>query len=129
MPWLLVLGVVLAGVVRALVPSERRLASLGARLRPDARLRPGLRMWAGLAAAVPSLAYFAGHGFAPGGRLPLPAILGWAAGTALALAPARGRGPGAAQGFDTTRGAGGRDRSRAEPGGGAAVPTTGAPGP
>ncbi|TKT07742.1 acyltransferase family protein [Streptomyces galbus] len=129
-PWLLILGVVLAGVVRALVPLERRLASLGARLRPDARLRPGLRVWAGLTAAVPSLAYFAGHGFAPGGRLPLPAILGLAAGTALALAPARRRGPGAAQGPDTARGAaGGRDHSRAEPGGGAAVPTTGAPGP
>jgi hypothetical protein len=118
-PWVLVLGAVLAGVVQALMPLERRLASLGGRLRPDARLRPGLRVWAGLAAAVPSLAYFAGHGFAPGGRLSLPAVLGLAVGTALVLASAPGRSPGGGQGPDTARAADGRDCSRAAPGGGA----------
>ncbi|WP_405934409.1 acyltransferase [Streptomyces longwoodensis] len=118
-PWLVVLGAVLAGVVRALMPLERLLASVGGRLRPDARLRPGLRVWAGIAAAVPSLAYFAGHGFAPGGRLSLPAVLGLAVGTGLVVASGPGRGPGGEQGPGTARAADGRDCGRAAPGGGA----------
>ncbi|MEU5111520.1 acyltransferase family protein [Streptomyces longwoodensis] len=118
-PWVLVLGAVLVCAVRALMPLERLLASLGGRLRPDARLRPGLRVWAGLAAAVPSLAYFAGHGFAPGGRLSLPAVLGLAVGTALVLVSVPGRGPGGGQGPDTARAADGRDCGRAARGGGA----------
>ncbi|MGW1275143.1 acyltransferase family protein, partial [Streptomyces sp. NPDC002491] len=66
-PWLLVLGAVLAGVVRALRPLERRLASAERAVRPDAGLRGAAswRVWAGLGVSVWALVFFAGHGFAP----------------------------------------------------------------
>ena len=91
-PWLLVLGAVLAGVVRALRPLERRLASVERAVRPDAGLRGAAawRVWAGLGASVWALACFAGHGFAPGGAFPVLAALGLGAGTALLALPRRG---------------------------------------
>ncbi|WP_189942603.1 acyltransferase family protein [Streptomyces aurantiogriseus] len=75
-PWLLVLGVVLVGVVRVLWPLERRLAALDLGARPDASgLGPTWPLWAGLGLSVWALTYFAGHGFAHGGRFPVwPAV-------------------------------------------------------
>ncbi|MFI2430947.1 acyltransferase [Streptomyces sp. NPDC018693] len=90
-PWVLALGGVLIGVVRALGPLERGLAVWGR------RVRPGAGVWAGLALSVPSLAYFAGHGFAPHGEVPLPAAVGLAAGTALVMWPGRRRASGATE--------------------------------
>ncbi|MDQ0959164.1 fucose 4-O-acetylase-like acetyltransferase [Streptomyces sp. B4I13] len=91
-PWLLVLGTVLAGVVRALRPLERRLASSERAVRPDAGLRGAAawRMWAGLGVSVCALTYFAGHGFAHGGTFPVPAALGLGTGTALLALRRRG---------------------------------------
>ncbi|MDR6976825.1 fucose 4-O-acetylase-like acetyltransferase [Streptomyces sp. 3330] len=92
-PWLLVLGAVLAGVVRALRPLERALASLEVRARPDAGIRGAAawRMWAGLGVSVWALTYFAGHGFAYGGEFPVWPTVGLAAGT-LCVAFPRGSG-------------------------------------
>ncbi|MFF3206596.1 acyltransferase [Streptomyces sp. NPDC002962] len=76
-PWLLVLGTVLVGVVWALRPVERALASVEVRVRPGAAIRGAAawRMWAGLGASVWALTYFAGHGFAYGGEFPVwPAV-------------------------------------------------------
>ncbi|MER5719844.1 acyltransferase [Streptomyces sp. NPDC002132] len=99
-PWLLVLGVVLVAVVRLLVPLERRLASLELRLASPERLpasaeaggphadagpRRAWRLWAGLGLSVWALTYFAGHGFAYGGRFPVWGAAGLAVGTALVL--------------------------------------------
>ncbi|WP_416982243.1 acyltransferase family protein [Streptomyces sp. T028] len=90
-PWLVVLGVVLAGVLRALRPLERWLGGWGARVRPDAGLRGAAawRMWAGIGVSVWALTYFAGHGFAYGGRFPLAAAVGLGAGAGLVLFPGR----------------------------------------
>jgi hypothetical protein len=89
-PWLLVLGGVLAGVMRALRPLERVVAVLEARVRPG----PGLRgaaawpMWGGLGVSVCALTYVAGHGFAYGGEFPVWAAVGLGVGTVLvSLAP------------------------------------------
>lgn len=85
-PWLLVLGIVLAGVVWALRPLERGLALLYERIRPDAvdatpdRGRP---LWCGLALSVTALTRFAVQGFAHDGRFPVLPALGLALGTAL----------------------------------------------
>ncbi|AVV40497.1 acyltransferase [Streptomyces sp. P3] len=102
-PWLLVLGTVLAGAVRALRPLERRLASVERAVRPDAGLREAAawRVWAGLGVSVCALTYFAGHGFAPGGAFPAPAAVGLGAGTALLALPRRGGDP---HGVDDTEG-------------------------
>ncbi|MEV6179876.1 acyltransferase [Streptomyces sp. NPDC052015] len=88
-PWLVVLGGVLLGVVRVLLPLERRLASLDVGVRPDAGPREAWRMWAGLGLSVWALAYFAGHGFAYGGRFPVWAALGLGVGTVLVALPRR----------------------------------------
>lgn len=88
-PWLLVLGVVLAGVVWALRPLERGLALLYERTRPDAdRRRPWLP-WLGLAASVAALTRFAAQGFAPDGRFPVLPTLGLLLGTTLVTTPRR----------------------------------------
>ncbi|MER5431231.1 acyltransferase [Streptomyces sp. NPDC002588] len=107
-PWLLVLGVVLAGVVAALRPLERGLGALGGRVRPGAGLRGAAawRLWAGLGVSAGALAYFAGHGFAYDGRFPVTAAVGLAVGTGLVLFPGRAV-------------AGGRSVVAAEEGGGA----------
>ncbi|MEU1177596.1 acyltransferase [Streptomyces sp. NPDC005820] len=90
-PWLLVLGGVLGCVLAALRPLERGLAVLGARVRPEAGLRgvAAGRLWAGIGVSVWALTYFAGHGFAYGGRFPLAAAVGLAVGTGLVLFPGR----------------------------------------
>ncbi|MFE5038615.1 acyltransferase [Streptomyces sp. NPDC056683] len=82
-PWLLVLGAVLAGVVRALRPLERGLGVLYERTVPDAGLRGAWPLWAGLAMAVAALARFAVRGFAPDGRFPVLPAVGLALGTVL----------------------------------------------
>ncbi|MEU8652935.1 acyltransferase [Streptomyces sp. NPDC048737] len=82
-PWLVVLGAVLAGVVWGLRPLERGLASLNVRLRPDPGARWAWRLWAGLGLSVWALTYFAGHGFAYGGRFPVWPAAGLGAGTVL----------------------------------------------
>ncbi|MDX3070921.1 acyltransferase [Streptomyces sp. MI02-7b] len=86
-PWLLVLGLVLTGVVRLLRPVDRGLAALFERTRPDAAPRHGWLLWLGPAAAVPALARFAVEGFAPDGRLPVLPAVGLALGTALVVLP------------------------------------------
>ena len=92
-PWLVVLGLVLAGVVWALRPLERGLASLAVRLRPDPGVRWAWRMWAGLGLSVWALTYFAGHGFAYGGTFPVWPSVGLGVGTLL-VALNRGSGEG-----------------------------------
>ncbi|MFD3454581.1 acyltransferase [Streptomyces sp. NPDC058691] len=86
-PWLLVLGLVLTGVVRLLRPLERGLAVLFARTRPDAAPRRPWLLWLGLTAAVPALARFAVQGFAPDGRFPVLPALGLALGMSLIMLP------------------------------------------
>ncbi|MGW5653427.1 acyltransferase family protein [Streptomyces humi] len=85
LPWLLVLGVVLAGVVTALGPLERGLAVLYERTSPDAGLRRAWPLWLGLAMTVAALSRLAVRGFAPDGRLPLLPAAGLTLGTALVL--------------------------------------------
>ncbi|WP_189267003.1 acyltransferase family protein [Streptomyces fuscichromogenes] len=86
-PWLLVLGAVLAGVVTALKPLERGLGALYGRTVPDAGLRRAWPLWLGLALDVVALGRFAVQGFAPGGRFPVLPALGLVAGTALVVLP------------------------------------------
>ncbi|MEU0784088.1 acyltransferase [Streptomyces sp. NPDC006173] len=90
-PWLLVLGAVLAGVVLALRPLERGLALIHERTRPaTAPGRPWL-LWFGLATAVLALTRFAVGGFAPDGRFPVLSALGLLVGTVLVTALGRSR--------------------------------------
>ncbi|MEU2777974.1 acyltransferase family protein, partial [Streptomyces sp. NPDC007162] len=84
-PWLLLLGLVLAGVVAALGPLERGLTVLYERTSPDAGLRRARPLWLGLALDVLALSRLAVRGFAPDGRLPVLPALGLALGTALVL--------------------------------------------
>ncbi|MEU2332483.1 acyltransferase [Streptomyces sp. NPDC013172] len=84
-PWLLVLGLVLAGVVATLGPLERALAVLYERTSPDAGLRRAWPLWPGLALDVVALSRLAVRGFAPDGRVPVLPALGLALGTALVL--------------------------------------------
>ncbi|MGW6256678.1 acyltransferase family protein [Streptomyces sp. NPDC055085] len=85
-PWLLLLGAVLAGVVVALRPLERGLTLLHERTRPSAAPdRPWL-LWPGLAVTVLALTRFAVRGFAPDGRFPVLPALGLLVGTALVMA-------------------------------------------
>jgi fucose 4-O-acetylase-like acetyltransferase len=86
-PWLLVLGVVLVGVARALHPLERGLASLNTGVRPDIGLRQAGPLWAGLGLSVWALTYFAGHGFAHEGRFPVWPAVALAVGTVLVALP------------------------------------------
>ncbi|WP_256921210.1 acyltransferase family protein, partial [Streptomyces hilarionis] len=85
LPWLLVLGGVLAGVVRALRPLERQVAGVEARVRPAAGLRGAAAwpLWGGLGISVCALTYFAGHGFAHGGALAVWPAVALGVGTAL----------------------------------------------
>ncbi|MFD9001153.1 acyltransferase [Streptomyces sp. NPDC059582] len=85
-PWLLVLGVVLAGVLWLLRPLERALGVVyGRTAGDDARVRRPWSLWLGLGAAVAALAYFAGHGFAYDGRFPVLPALGLVTGTGLVV--------------------------------------------
>jgi fucose 4-O-acetylase-like acetyltransferase len=90
-PWLLVLGVVLAGAVAGLRPLEGRLAALYERTRPQAGPGPRhpLLLWIGLAASVGALTRFATQGFAYGGRFPVLPAVGLAVGAALVLGAQR----------------------------------------
>ncbi|MEU9387812.1 acyltransferase family protein, partial [Streptomyces sp. NPDC048279] len=84
-PWLLVLGVVLAGVVSALRPLESGLTVLYERTGPDAALRHAWPLWLGLAMDVAALSRFAVRGFAPDGRFPVLPAVGLALGTTLVM--------------------------------------------
>jgi hypothetical protein len=88
-PWLLVLGAVLACVVSALRPLERGLGVLYGRTAPDAGLRGAWPLWLGLAMNVAALSRFAVRGFAPDGRFPVLPALGLALGTGLVMLPRR----------------------------------------
>ncbi|MFE4958796.1 hypothetical protein ACFRCW_33410 [Streptomyces sp. NPDC056653] len=88
-PWLLVLGVVLVGVLLALRPLERRQALLYERIRPDIGLRRPWPLWLGLATSVAALSWFAMRGFAYGGRFPVLPALSLAVGTTLVMASRR----------------------------------------
>jgi fucose 4-O-acetylase-like acetyltransferase len=92
-PWLGVLGVVLVGVVGALRPLERGLAVVYERTRPgdlplELPRRPGA-LWVGTAASVSALIWFAGHGFAYGGRFPVLPALGLSVGVGLVMVTGR----------------------------------------
>lgn len=84
-PWLLLLGLVLAGVVSALRPLERGLLVLYERTSPNAVLRHAWPLWLGLAMSVVALVRLAVRGFAPDGRLPVLPTIGLALGTALVM--------------------------------------------
>ncbi|MFE9867726.1 acyltransferase [Streptomyces sp. NPDC005506] len=88
-PWLLVLGVVLVGVLLAQRPLERRQALLYERIRPDIGLRRPWLLWLGLATSVAALSWFATRGFAYGGRFPVLPALSLAVGTTLVMARRR----------------------------------------
>ncbi|MEV1063911.1 acyltransferase [Streptomyces sp. NPDC050263] len=92
-PWLVVLGGVLVGVLRVLRPVERGLVSLEIRVRPcpEARGAESWRIWAGLGVSVSALTYFAGHGFAYDGEFPVWPAVGLGVGT-VSLALPRWRG-------------------------------------
>ncbi|AJE39023.1 acyltransferase family protein [Streptomyces nodosus] len=90
-PWLLVLGLVLAGLAAALRPLERKLATLYERTRPDAGLRRSWPLWLGLAVNVAALSRFAVQGFAYEGRFPVLPSLGLVLGMGLLLLPGRSR--------------------------------------
>ncbi|MDQ0809149.1 fucose 4-O-acetylase-like acetyltransferase [Streptomyces sp. B3I7] len=89
LPWLAVLGVVLATLVRVLRPWERGLTALYA--WTTAGSGRGGRLWCGLALSTAALTRFAGHGFAPGGRVPVLPALGLALGVALVASAGRRR--------------------------------------
>lgn len=84
-PWLLVLGSVMAGVMPALRFLERGPVLLYERPRPDSGPRRSWPLWLGLAASVTALARFAARGFAPDGRFPVLPALGLALGTTLMM--------------------------------------------
>ncbi|MEV0095012.1 acyltransferase [Streptomyces sp. NPDC050738] len=88
-PWLLVLGVVLAGVLLALRPLEHWLTRAYERTLPDAGTNRSWQLWLGLAASVAALTRFAVQGFAYEGRFPLLPALGLALGLGLVMTPRR----------------------------------------
>ncbi|WP_427919997.1 acyltransferase family protein [Streptomyces sp. cg40] len=88
-PWLAVLTVVLVGVVGALRPLERGLAVAYERTRAGDEPRRGWALWLGLAASVSALIWFAGHGFAYGGRFPVLPALGLVVGVGLVMVTGR----------------------------------------
>ncbi|TQJ55694.1 fucose 4-O-acetylase-like acetyltransferase [Streptomyces sp. SLBN-115] len=116
-PWLLVLGVVLVGVVRALRPVERALASVEVRVRPGAGIRGAAawRMWAGLGVSVWALTHFAGHGFAYGGEFPVWPAVGLTLGvvTLCAALPRRDDGDSRSDGSDADDNDGGVEAQEA----------------
>jgi MFS family permease len=93
-PWLVVLGLVMVGVLVVLRPLERGVAAAYERVRPGAGPHRGpgpdgphrsSALWFGLGASVLALSRFAVRGFAPDGRFPTLPALGLAVGLALVL--------------------------------------------
>ncbi|MER7636955.1 acyltransferase [Streptomyces sp. NPDC126522] len=88
-PWVVVLGVLLVGVVGVLGPLERGLSAVYEWTRPGDL--PG-RPWAlglGLVSSVSALVWFAGHGFAYGGRFPVVPAVGLVVGVGLVMGTGR----------------------------------------
>ena len=83
LPWVLLLGLLLFGVVLALRPVERAMAGLYESCRPDAEVLHPMLLWLGLVTTVFALSIWATHGFAYGGRFPALAAAGFALGGAL----------------------------------------------
>ncbi|MFF5298283.1 acyltransferase [Streptomyces sp. NPDC013161] len=88
-PWVVVLGVVLVGVVRVLGPLERGLSVVYERTRPGDVPRRAWALWGGVAVSVSALIWFAGHGFAYGGRFPVVPAVGLAVGVGLVMVAGR----------------------------------------
>ncbi|MEV0903311.1 acyltransferase family protein [Streptomyces hokutonensis] len=88
-PWLAVLGVVLVGVVGALGPLERALSVVYELTRPGDLPRRPWALWVGMAASVSALIWFAGHGFAYGGRFPVLPAMGLVVGVGLVMVTGR----------------------------------------
>ncbi len=84
-PWLVVLGLVMVGLLVVLRPVERGVAAAYERGRSGAgpdRARTW-SLWLALAASVVALSRFAVRGFAPDGRFPVLPAVGLAVGLAL----------------------------------------------
>ncbi|WP_033282140.1 acyltransferase family protein [Streptomyces sp. NRRL F-525] len=88
-PWVVVLGVLLVGVVGVLGPLERGLSVVYERARPGDVPRRAWALWGGVAASVSALIWFAGHGFAYGGRFPVVPAVGLAVGVGLVMVAGR----------------------------------------
>jgi hypothetical protein len=92
-PWLAALGVVLVRIVVALRPLERGLSVVYERTRPgDLPLelpRRAWALWSGMTVSVSALVWFAGHGFAYGGRFPVLPALGLSVGVGLVMGTGR----------------------------------------
>ncbi|WP_079085686.1 acyltransferase family protein [Streptomyces dysideae] len=88
-PWLVVLGVVMGGVVVGLRPLERGLGVVYERARAPETADPrrSWALWLGVAVSVGALARFAGVGFAEGGRFPVLPAVGLVLGVALVMVP------------------------------------------
>ncbi|WP_030379155.1 MULTISPECIES: acyltransferase family protein [unclassified Streptomyces] len=95
LPWLGVLGVVLAGLVRVLRPWERALSAVYVWTGAGAGAsRRAWQVWCGVAVSVAALARVADGGFAPGGHVPVPAAVGLTLGVALVATSGRRRAAG-----------------------------------
>ncbi|MEV5986760.1 acyltransferase [Streptomyces sp. NPDC052051] len=88
-PWWVVLGIVMTGVVVALGPLERALSLLYEWTRPHTDPRRPWRLWLGLAATAAALTRFAVQGLAHDGRFPTLPALGLFLGALLVLLPER----------------------------------------
>jgi hypothetical protein len=88
-PWVVVLGALLVGVVGVLGPLERGLSVVYERTRPGDLPRWPWVLWLGLASSVSALVWFAGHGFALGGRFPVAPAVGLVVGVGLVMVTGR----------------------------------------
>ncbi|WP_420310719.1 acyltransferase family protein [Streptomyces sp. YS-B37] len=88
-PWVVVLGVLLVGVVGVLGPLERGLSAVYEWSRPGDLPRRPWALGLGLVSSVSALVWFAGHGFAYGGRFPGVPAVGLVVGVGLVMVTGR----------------------------------------
>lgn len=88
-PWVVVLGVLLVGVVGVLGPLERGLSAVYEWSRPGDLPRRPWALGLGLASSVSALVWFAGHGFAYEGRFPVVPAVGLVVGVGLVMVTGR----------------------------------------